>query len=356
MTMTATCRHSDIEYLQNNLQINPAKFSIIHGNILAHQELQFEVHKKKDKEIEIIKQLIDLIEEIKEGRIIIYCARKKDCDNLIKKKETRIMIMTTAFEMGMDIDDVRLVIYYSYPFSITNLVQGSERARRDNNHSKSIVLYSKNDLQNNYSILIENKESMISENYTRSLKVYNIEQNLFEVIFYCIDLYRCRQIILWQYFAWPNDMIPTSCNICDNCRRRIHDKLKEINAVQEVQKLVELVEELTNRFDSEIILLDIVELFRFADNSRLRKRGFDTIIEERAEALRIGKQSKSKILKNKNLVTFVFWDLVCRGLVKQKIVIHQTIANHRICSVVVCGVENGAKEHLLQENWTYWCK
>ncbi|CAG8787257.1 11331_t:CDS:1, partial [Cetraspora pellucida] len=49
--------------------------------------------------------------------------------------------------------------------------------------------------------------------------------------------------------------------------KALYNKPKEINAVQEVQKLVELVEELTNYFDSEIIFLNIVELFGFADNS-----------------------------------------------------------------------------------------
>ncbi|CAG8804860.1 38114_t:CDS:2, partial [Gigaspora margarita] len=123
----------------DNLQINLAKFSVIRGNILICQELQFEVYKKKDKETEIIKQLIDLIDKVKEGLIIIYCARKKDCDNLLdlllqhldliildifyskiqgetkkntlckwRKKKTRIMIATIAFGIGMDIDDIRL--------------------------------------------------------------------------------------------------------------------------------------------------------------------------------------------------------------------------------------------------------
>ncbi|CAG8544406.1 hypothetical protein C2G38_2230542 [Gigaspora rosea] len=119
---------------------------------------------------------------------------------------------------------------------------------------------------------------------------------------------------------------------------------------------IELVEELTNRFNSEIILLDVVELFGFANNSQLQKRGFNLFIEERAEALRIGKQTKPNLLKNKDLVTFAFWDLVCRGLIKQKIAIHKTTTNYRTCSVIVCGIENSAKEHLQQENWIYWCK
>ncbi|RIB28342.1 P-loop containing nucleoside triphosphate hydrolase protein, partial [Gigaspora rosea] len=71
---------------------------------------------------------------------------------------TKIMIATTAFGMGINMKHVRLVIHLTFPFSMTHLIQQSDRAGRDQSLVKSVVMYSNNDLHTNYSILTQDQE------------------------------------------------------------------------------------------------------------------------------------------------------------------------------------------------------
>ncbi|CAG8715930.1 16044_t:CDS:2 [Cetraspora pellucida] len=263
---------------------------------------------------------------------------------------TKIMIATTAFGMGINMKHVCLVIHLTFPFSITHLIQQAGRASRDQSLAKSVIMYSKNDLHTNYSILTQDQEKDIMS-VSNDQKLKNIQQKLFEVTNYCIDIYRCRFQTITNYHAWPNDPVLLSCNIYDNCKRRNKEKPKKIDASEEIIELLNLVEKLTCQYSGEVIPLNIIEMFSLADNARLRKRGYKELIGERTS-------QKPKILKNKELVTLALSDLVVRGLVRQEIILRHPspMAAYLTCTVVVHRINEGAKEKVQIEKWMYWRK
>ncbi|CAG8578912.1 18518_t:CDS:2 [Gigaspora rosea] len=86
------------------------------------------------------------------------------------------------------------------------------------------------------------------------------------------------------------------CNICDNCKRRIEEKPKEVDASEE-------------------------------------KRGYEKLMEERTS-------QKPKILKNKELITLALSDLIVKELVRQEIIIRRPnpTATYLTCTVIVHGI------------------
>ncbi|CAG8855662.1 37964_t:CDS:2, partial [Gigaspora margarita] len=58
------------------------------------------------------------------------------------------------FGLGIDMPDVRLVINYTFLMSMTDLIQNSGRARRDQKpDAKCVILYTRKDICTNYAII-----------------------------------------------------------------------------------------------------------------------------------------------------------------------------------------------------------
>lgn len=137
------------------------------------------------------------------------------------------------------------------------------------------IFFSKKDIRINYSIVAEHRETLVLNyilhvhnkyNYKILIVVYyffsasivtNIEEQrlinkldratkkIFEVFYYCNSQYECRQQLIWQYQAWPNEAKPSVCEICDNCVNRNANKPKLLDGKEEIVKLLEVVEYLT---------------------------------------------------------------------------------------------------------------
>jgi ATP-dependent DNA helicase RecQ len=107
------------------------------------------VHHKSTKE-KTIGEIIALLEEINDGKCIIYCPTIRSCDEIYeqlhgklgehimmavyyssldseeKKRKLKswkdntiqLMIATNAFGMGLNDKNIRLVIHYAFPLSI----------------------------------------------------------------------------------------------------------------------------------------------------------------------------------------------------------------------------------------------
>ncbi|CAG8769607.1 46316_t:CDS:10, partial [Gigaspora margarita] len=220
MALTATLSWDNIIDLRNNLNISAQNFKLVRGKNFLRPELCFSVLDRENSKSDLINQVIDLIKDVeKTDHVIIYCARVDDCSEIYdalcskmeerklgkyhgqllehvkkeviekwNKKQTYIMIATSAFGLGIDMPDVRLVIHYNFP--MTDLIQHSGRAGRNQQKSKCVILYSKKDIRSNYVIIAD------------------------------------------------DDPIPLVCNSpdnsCDNCIRRKTDRVKEKDAQMDI--------------------------------------------------------------------------------------------------------------------------
>jgi len=133
MMLTATCSKEDANIIINSLNIKPENLNIIRSSSFSRPEIK-------------------IIDEIQEGKIIIYCATVKNCEEMLEQLNSRIdtkynidtyhgeldslqksqtiqkwkngqiqlMIATNAFGMGINTPDIRLVIHNTFPLSIGN--------------------------------------------------------------------------------------------------------------------------------------------------------------------------------------------------------------------------------------------
>jgi ATP-dependent DNA helicase RecQ len=66
--------------------------------------------------------------------------------------ELRIIAATNAFGMGIDKPDIRLVVHADMPGSLENYLQEAGRAGRDRDHAKCILLFSRDDIERQFSL------------------------------------------------------------------------------------------------------------------------------------------------------------------------------------------------------------
>ena len=155
-------------------------FVLVNG--FDRENLFFQVEKPKSKE----QYILDYVASHESESGIIYCATRKNVDNLYNLLEskgfsvakyhagmsteerkrmqddfvfdfTSIVVATNAFGMGIDKSNVRYVIHYNMPQSMENYYQEAGRAGRDGLEAKCILLFSAQDIVINR-LLLEHKE------------------------------------------------------------------------------------------------------------------------------------------------------------------------------------------------------
>ncbi|CAG8587930.1 9666_t:CDS:2 [Scutellospora calospora] len=204
----------------------------------------------------------------------------------------------------------------------------------------------------NYTIIADNRESYEGNDEkttARELYLAKARHKLFEVIHYCLTSYECRFQQISRYHAWPNDQIPPVCESCDNCikREREKNKVKQTDARLEILDMLHVIDELCKRNDKLITPADVVDIFSCSDNERIRDREL--------KLPNICNRPKPKILHTKDLVKLALSDLVCRGLVKQTILLEiRKNTTYLTCSVVIEGVMESANSLAQTETWLYW--
>ncbi|PKC62659.1 hypothetical protein RhiirA1_464851 [Rhizophagus irregularis] len=229
--------------------------------------------------------------------------------------------------MEINSNDIRVVIHAEAP--MTNLIQVVGRAGRDGNTAKHFIFYSKKDIRTNYSIIAEYRETAsISANI-------NIGE----------------QRLINKLEPWPNEEKPPVCKICDNCINRITDKPRLIDGKEEIIKLLEVVEYLTQEMGEQICPDDvIIDVFRGGKTAKIKQKNWNTLPVYPAE--------KRKVLKTKDLVQFALTDLVVRGLVQETIILRKPFEGSKILSssIVVVGVVPGAQANANVQTWHYFVK
>lgn len=205
---------------------------------------------------------------------IIYCATRKNVDNLFEllfkrgvpvtryhaglTNETRkknqddfiydrtpVIIATNAFGMGIDKSNVRYVIHYNMPQSMENYYQEAGRAGRDGENSQCILLFSLQDVMIDR-MLLDNKDfSDVDEEDEYLIRQRDIRW-LQTMEGYCKTTGCLRNYIL-EYFG---EKTSGPCDNCGNCHREYH----EVDMTAEAKWVVNCVAETRGRYGLTIVL------------------------------------------------------------------------------------------------------
>uniref|UniRef100_U9TP61 DNA 3'-5' helicase n=1 Tax=Rhizophagus irregularis (strain DAOM 181602 / DAOM 197198 / MUCL 43194) TaxID=747089 RepID=U9TP61_RHIID len=356
MLLTATCTRMEVNEICKNLIIEENNFALIRGSTSHRSEIIFNVKERKEIRDQYITEIISILQESLNNISINYfhgglCDNERETAmNNWKTNYTQIMIATSAFGMGINSSNVRVVIHVEVP--MTSLIQEAGRAGRDGNTATHFIFYGKKDIRTNYSIIAEYREtaSIIANIEQRLInKLERATKKIFEVFYYCNSQYECRQQLIWRYQAWPNEQKPPTCEICDNCINRIADKPKLLDGKEEIIKLIEVVEYLT-QMGEQIGPDDVVDIFRGGKTAKIKQKNWNT--------LPVYPTEKRKVLKTKDLVHFALTDLVVRGLVQEDIILRKPIESSKVLSsnIIIKGVVPGIQASANMQTWLYFVK
>lgn len=255
------------------------------------ENLYFQVEKPKNKD----QYIFDYLHENPGDSGIIYCATRKNVDNLYEMLKDRgisvakyhagmsaaerkkmqddfvfdytgIVVATNAFGMGIDKSNVRFVIHYNMPQSMENYYQEAGRAGRDGLYSKCILLFAPQDIMiNRY--LLDHKDMTELDPDDRETVRERDRKRLQVMERYCYTTDCLRNYIL-KYFG-ENPESP--CGDCGNCQR----EFETLDMTEEAKKIINCVYETRGRYGKNIII-DTVAGAKTARLEEIKASGYQS--------------------------------------------------------------------------------
>lgn len=201
-------------------------------------------------------------------------ARKKSQDDFIYDR-AQIVIATNAFGMGIDKSNVRFVIHYNMPQSMENYYQEAGRAGRDGGNAQCVLLFSAQDVMIDKYLLEKKEFEGMDIDDIELVKQRDIHR-LQVMEGYCKTTTCLRNYIL-EYFG---EKVVTPCDNCGNC----HREYSEQDMTADAKWVINCIAETKGRYGLNIVIGTLLG----ANRARLKEIGANAYksygaLEQRSE-------------------------------------------------------------------------